>query len=137
MLFRSVADLAQRLPQFSLWQPEGEVQFQTQGFALNSTTPSEAFVTWHHAALNLSSIQPLGDYRLQLRNADGKINARLETQGGKLYLEGDGAYSKQGGLQVTGSAYADPAYANQLQALLALLGKDRGEGVHAFNVNLQ
>jgi len=131
------ADLAQRLPQLSLWQPEGELQIQTQGFALNATTPSEAIVVWRNAALNLSTIQPLGDYRLQLRNADGKINARLETQGGKLFLEGVGAYSKQGGFHFTGSAHAAPSYATQLQALLDLLGKDRGDGVHDFSLRFQ
>lgn len=131
------ADLAQHLPQLSLWQPEGEVQFQTQGFALNSLTPSEAIVCWRNATLNLSTIQPLGDYRLQLHNTDGKINVRLETQGGKLRLEGIGAYSKPGGLRFAGSAHADPSYAQQLQALLALLGRDRGDGVHVFSLHLQ
>lgn len=131
------ADLAQTLPQLSPWQPEGEVQIQTQGFALNAAMPSEAIVVWRNAALNLSTVQPLGDYRLTLRNANGAIDARLETQDGKLRLDGVGAYSKQDGLHFSGSAQADPAYAAKLQALLALLGKDRGDGVHLFSIRLQ
>jgi general secretion pathway protein N len=118
-------------------QPEGEVQIQTQGFALNAATPSEAIIVWRNATLNLSTLQPLGDYRLQLRGTDGKIDARLETQDGKLHLEGVGAYSKQNGFHFSGSAHADPAYAAKLQALLALLGKDRGDGVHIFSLRLQ
>ena len=132
--------LTQIFPQLSLWQPSGEVQFQTLGFALTLPTPdgarSEAQVIWRNAGLNLAPHPPLGDYRLQLRNSDDKINLRLETQAGKLRLAGTGEYFKPTGLNFTGSAHADGAHRAELQALLATLGKDRGDGVHIFNFHL-
>lgn len=130
-------ELGQFLPQLGIGQPGGEVQFQTQGFALTEGTSNEASVVWRNATLNLSPVQPLGDYRLQLLSEGGKINARLETQAGKLRLDGNGAWSRQDGLSFKGSARAAPGYATQLQALLVLCGQDRGDGVHVFNLQVR
>lgn len=132
--------LPQILPQLSPWQLSGEVQFQTQGFTLTLPTPdgarSAAQVSWRNAGLNLAPHPPLGDYRLHLRNSDDKINFRLETQAGKLRLAGAGEYFKPGGLNFSGSAHADGAHHTELQTLLAILGKDRGDGVHIFDLHL-
>lgn len=128
------ADLAQLLPALALWQPGGEVQFQTQGFTPHAT--GAATIVWRNAALNLTPLKPLGDYRLQLLNTDGKINGQLETQSGTLRLTGAGEYSKQSGLHFSGIAQADAAHAATLQSLLALLGKDRGDGVYVFSLRL-
>ena len=130
-------ELAQILPQLGLWQPGGEVQFKTEEFVLAATAPSAALLIWRNATLNLSPLQPLGDYRLQLRKeTNGTINAQLQTLAGKLQLAGAGAYSKQAGLQFNGSASARRTDISELQALLALLGKDRGDGVHDFSLLL-
>ena len=133
-------ELTQVLPQLSLWQPSGEVRFQTQGFTLALPTPggahSEAQVIWRNAGLNLATQPPLGDYRLHLRNSDDKIKLRLETQAGKLQLAGTGEYFKPGSLNFSGSAHADAAHRAELQAFLAMLGKDRGDGVHIFSLHL-
>ena len=130
------ADLAQILPPLGVWQPGGEVQFQSDGFAPDSATPGTALVLWNNASLNLSPLQPLGDYRLALGGSADKIAARLETQGGKLQLTGNGEYSKTAGLRFSGNAQADAAHAKELQALLAALGQNRGDGVHVFSVQL-
>lgn len=128
------ADLAQLLPPLAAWQPGGEVHLQSEGFAPHS---GSALVLWSNASLNLSPLQALGDYRLALGGGADKITARLETQNGKLQLSGNGEYSGQTGMRFSGNARAEPAHAKELQALLATLGQDRGDGVHVFSVHLQ
>ena len=127
------ADLAQMLPPLAAWQPGGEVQLQSDGFALDSGTMQ---ALWSNASLNLSPLQPLGDYRLALGASANKITAHLETQNGKLQLTGNGEYSNVSGMRFSGTAQAAPARAKELQALLLTLGSDRGDGVHAFTVHL-
>ncbi len=126
-------DLTQFFPQLGLWQPGGEVQLQTQGFAPNTRTADEINIVWRNATLNLTSLQPLGDYQLQLLNEDGQIKTRLKTLTGKLQLEGVGTFTKDG-FQFTGSARAFPAYATQLKPLLDSFGQDRGDGSHIFQL---
>lgn len=128
-------ELAQILPALMHWEPEGEVEFQTRGFALHNS--SEAVLTWRNAALNLSSLQPLGDYRLNVRNTAEKIDLQLDTQQGALKLAGLGSYSAQVGLQFQGTAQTDAAYAADLKKLLEAIGQNRGDGVHAFSIALR
>lgn len=128
------ADLAQILPALAIWQPVGEVQLLSDGFAPNAAAPGAVQVSWRNAGVNLSPLQPLGDYRLRLSGAGDKITARLETESGKLQLAGQGEYSPQRGLIFSGSAQAETKYAQELQALLVALGKDRGDGVHALSL---
>ena len=128
------ADLAVMIPQLALWQPEGEVQFQTQGFALAASTSSMATLSWHNAALKLSAQQTLGDYQLQLRSVQQQVQAQLATLQGELQLEGKGGYSSQNGLQFQGTAQAEPSHATELKALLDSLGRDRGDGVRQISI---
>ena len=127
-------DLAQILPSLALWQPEGEVQFQTQGFAPTAKSSGKANLFWRNAGLNLSPQQTLGDYRLELQTVNQKLDARLETLHGSLKLEGVGSYTQQGGLQFNGSAQADAAHAAALKNLLNEIGSDRGDGVHQISL---
>jgi len=131
------ADLAQILPALGAWQPGGEVLFQSEGIAFNAASPGSALVAWNNASLNLSPLQALGDYRLLFDSRADKIAARLETLSGKLQLSGSGEYASAAGLRFSGYARAEPAHAKELQALLDSLGRDRGDGVHAFSVHLQ
>ena len=129
------AELAQILPALMHWEPEGEVQLQTRSFALQSN--SEAMLTWRNAALNLSSLQPLGDYRLNIRYTAEKMELQLETQQGDLKLAGQGSYSAQAGLKFQGTAQTDAAHAADLKKLLEVIGQNRGDGVHAFSLALR
>ena len=129
------AELAQILPSLMPWEPEGEVQIQTRGFALQSR--SEAMLTWRNAALNLSSLQPLGDYRLNIRSTAEKMEFQLNTAQGDLKLAGLGSYSAQAGLLFQGTAQTDAAHAVDLKKLLEAIGQNRGDGVHAFGLALR
>jgi len=129
------AELAQILPALIHWEPEGEVQLQTRGFVLQRS--SEAVLIWRNAALNLSPLQPLGDYRLNIRNTTGQMELQLDTQQGDLKLAGVGSYTAQAGLQFQGTAQTDAAHAVDLKKLLETIGQNRGDGVHAFNLVLR
>lgn len=129
------AELAHILPALMTWEPEGEVQLQTRGFALHRA--SAAVLTWRHAALNLSVLQPLGDYRLNIRNSVEKMEFQLETPQGTLQLAGLGSFSKPNGFSFRGTAQTDAAHAAELKKLLETIGQNRGDGVHAFSLALR
>ena len=128
-------ELAQMLPSLMPWEPEGEVQFQTRDFALH--TAGEALFTWRNSALNLSPLQPLGDYRLNIRATAEKLELRLDTLQGSLRLAGLGSYSAPSGLLFQGTAQTDAPHAADLKKLLDTLGQNRGDGVHVFSLALR
>lgn len=133
-----VSVLTEAFPQLAPWQPGGEVQLKTAGFSTAGGADSEAAVFWRNASLNLTEVSPLGEYRLSLRGTadSGKTLHRLETLSGALKLEGSGEWSPDG-LTFNGVAQASPQRQAELQPLLRLLGKDRGDGVHAVNLQLK
>ena len=94
-------------------------------------------LTWRNAALNLSSLQPLGDYRLNIRSTAEKMEFQLNTAQGDLKLAGLGSYSAQAGLLFQGTAQTDAAHAVDLKKLLEAIGQNRGDGVHAFGLALR
>lgn len=69
----------------------------------------------------VSRLRPLGSYRadIDLTGAGGML--RLSTINGPLLLEGSGPLGKQARFE--GTARAEPEAANQLAALLSLLGR--------------
>lgn len=83
-----------------------------------------------HAASRLSTVRPLGSYRLIIRGpeAGGEPTAELHTDSGPLMLSGQGQW-RSGRLRFTGHASAEPDYRPALSNLLSLLGRHDGERV--------
>lgn len=125
--------LASRLGQFSALDPKGtlvldlpELQFGPQGLQ------GRGRVDWQQAGFGLSPVNPLGNYRLNLRERQ----LRLETLSGPLRLNAHGEIeSGSPRLSLDGTAQATGPQAAQIQPVLSFLGPDQGNGVHAFNFN--
>jgi general secretion pathway protein N len=120
----------------SLFAPQGLLRVRTNRLVFDrSGLNGNAEIYWDKAGSALSSVQPLGDYRLDL-SANGKdATLRLTTVEGALDFSGQGRWQVlgDGQLQLTGVAQAKRQLAD-LQPLLALMGRDLGGGRTAFNV---
>ena len=111
-------------------QPEGQIRLQSENWAWHQEgqqvhTSGQFIVTLEQFATRLSSLKPLGDYRLTVVGA-ATPTVTLQTLQGPLHLQGQGVW-QQGKLQFAGEAWApeaqdEPALAN----LLGVLGPRSG-----------
>ncbi len=113
----------------ALASPAGQVHIGAKRLALNSGTLSgDAVVQWQQAASSLSSVRPLGDYRLYLDGHGQSAVLRLQTLGGSLAMSGQGSWQPATG-QLRFSGLVRPtANAAALEPLLRLFGADQGGG---------
>ena len=93
-----------------------------------------AIVDWQHAGSALSSIDPLGNYRLTLNGAGNVVSVDLSTTSGILVLEGQGKWSGSSGLEFRGKARASSGNEERLNELLHNLGPELSPGVATFNL---
>ena len=92
-----------------------------------------AAIEWQQAASSLSSVRPLGDYRLYLEGHGRSVALRVETLHGNLGIAGSGSWEPARGVgQFSGTAKpdADPV---ALEPVLRLFGADRGRGTRMFD----
>jgi len=74
----------------------------------------------------MSSVRPLGSWRLAVRAAGESAALRMETLAGPVHLEGDGQWSARGGLGLRLAAWPDPPMQTALTPLLNLIGPREG-----------
>ena len=96
-----------------------------------------ATLEWLNAGSSLSSVQPLGDYRLEITGAEKNANLKLTTLRGVLELTGQGSWQAHNGqIQFNGSAQPRDR-SEDLAPLLMLLGNDQGGGRRLLTLNSQ
>jgi len=113
-------------------QAEGRMQWQSTGLRLRW---QDGQLHWHgHSELQLhdvasrlSTLRPMGSYRLTLHAAPGTTTPplALETLTGPLRLSGQGHWQQQR-LRFAGEAMADPGHEEALSNLLNLIGRRDG-----------
>ena len=115
---------------FNTIQPQGELALATQNLAAEwrAGRPSltgGAVLTLRHVSSRLSTLQPLGSYRVQLQGGDAPAFT-LSTLEGPLQLSGNGQWVGAR-LRFSGEATAAPEQQAQLANLLNLLGRRQGD----------
>lgn len=121
-------------PSLRLLKPSGVVRLESHMFALAPAGASGTGVlTWTAAGVALSTLKPLGDYRLQLRGAGARMQLTLETLQGALGLSGQGQWDRRGMFQFSGLATASGTNPRALR-LVRLLGRRLRPHVHAFSL---
>lgn len=110
-------------------QPAGSLQLRTQNvvWLSNAQTPMAqgvAELTLSQLASPLSTLRPLGTYRLRVQGGD-TMAVSLATLEGGLQLSGNGQWAN-GRLQFKGEARAQPALEAALSNLLNILGQRQG-----------
>jgi hypothetical protein len=129
--------IARIYPPLSLISPQGKVRISAAELVLApETVKGAAAVEWLNAGSSLSSVQPLGDYRLDIMGAGGNADLKLTTMRGDLGLTGQGQWQPaEGQFRLTGSAQPS-ARAAELEPLLKLMGDDQGSGHRSFTLNV-
>jgi len=127
---------AQIYSPLSLISPQGKVRISAEGLKLSpGKIEGAAALEWLNAGSGLSSVQPLGDYRLEITGADKNTNLKLTTLHGDLEFTGQGQWQPQSGqVQINGSALPR-ARAGELESLLSMIGPDQGNGRRSLNIN--
>ena len=110
-------------------QPEGSMQLRTENlkWLSNAGAPKIqglAELTLSQMATPLSTLRPLGTYRLRLQGGD-TMAVTLATLEGGLQLSGNGQWAN-GRLRFKGEARAQPAFEAALSNLLNILGQRQG-----------
>jgi general secretion pathway protein N len=111
--------------------PRGQLALATQGLSVEWSAHrlalhGRADFTARHVASRLSTLEPLGSYRMTLIGGDAP-SLQLSTLEGVLQLSGTGQWVGAR-LRFTGEAMAAPGMQVQLANLLNLLGRRRGNG---------
>jgi len=127
---------AQLYSPLSLISPQGKVRISAEGLTFSpDKVEGTAAMEWLNAGSSLSSVQPLGDYRLDITGAEKNANLKLTTLRGDLEFTGQGQWQPQTGqVQINGSALPR-ARAGELESLLGMMGTDQGGGRRALNIN--
>jgi general secretion pathway protein N len=115
--------------------PQGQIRLRTSGLVFSQQDlAGSATLEWQGAASSLSSVQPLGDYRLDITGAGKTANLKLTTQRGDLELTGQGQWQLANGqIQFTGMANSQKRE-KELESLMQLLGNDMGSGRRSFSI---
>jgi general secretion pathway protein N len=93
-----------------------------------------AVAEWSDAGSVLSSVRPLGNYRINLAGAGERLDIALLTTSGVLLLEGKGSFAVAQGLKFQGTARAAADSKGSLNELLSNFGPESAPGVHSLNL---
>jgi general secretion pathway protein N len=128
----------QLYPPSTLISPQGQVRLRTSSLVFSQQNlEGSAMLEWQNAGSSLSSVQPLGDYRLEITGGGNAANLKLTTVSGPLALDGQGKWQIQDGqLQINGTAVPRER-AVELEPLLILLGPDQGNGRRALTLAMR
>jgi general secretion pathway protein N len=115
--------------------PQGQIRLTTSDLVFGQqNVQGDAALEWLAATSSLSSVQPLGDYRLDITGAGKTANLKLTTLRGDLELTGQGQWQLANGqIQITGMANSQKRE-KELESLMQLLGKDMGSGRRSFSL---
>lgn len=140
----TAASFVPLFPLASAWQPEGTVALESDEFAFDGKDArGAARFSWREAALSLTPARPLGSWKADLAGRAGGIDVTLATVTGPLRLAGKGTMPlntkgtvREGTVpfEFNGTASADPGREKELEALLALIGPRRPDGLYALTV---
>lgn len=121
-------------PQLGPYQLLGMFELQSEHLALDAKgLNGQVTVDWARAASGLSSIRPLGDYRIVLNGNGNAVDAQISTVSGKLQLNGTGSFTPQNGMRLNGTAQAESGAAGEeLNELLHHIGPEIKPGVFAL-----
>lgn len=109
-------------------QMEGDVRLSTQGLSVEwvegrPVIAGRAELVALHVASRLSTLRPMGSYRITLQGGT-PATLRLETLEGSLQLSGTGQWGQR--LQFRGEASAAPEREGALANLLNIIGRRSG-----------
>jgi len=114
---------------FNTVRPGGVLELAwTDGELRGAALTGELQVDWRDAQSALSTIVPLGSYRLRVSGAGAPPALELQTLSGPLRMQGKGTMNGAR-IKFNGTATAEPAMQPALNGLLGVLGMRSGDKV--------
>ena len=114
---------------FNTLRPGGVLEVAWTDTQIRGTSlKGEVQVDWRDAQSALSTVVPLGTYRLTLRGSGGVAALDLSTLAGPLQMQGKGTVEGSR-IRFNGIATAEPSMLGALNGLLGLLGMRSGDKV--------
>ena len=114
---------------FNTLRPGGVLEVAWTDTEIRGTSlKGEVQVDWRDAQSALSTVAPLGTYRLTVRGTGGIPALDLRTMAGPLQMSGKGTVEGSR-IRFNGVATADPSMLGALNGLLGLLGMRSGDKV--------
>jgi len=123
----------------ALLSPSGNITINSNMLEISKgSIAGSAKAQWHDAGSRLSSVNPLGNYELNIISSKkgDKANINIKTLSGPLKTTASGSWdvSKSGMLSLNG--HVQPTSNKlELEPLLRLLGRDLGGGKRALRIN--
>ncbi|MHB8414042.1 MAG: type II secretion system protein N [Acidiferrobacteraceae bacterium] len=112
--------------------PSGEVRVRARALTLTSRAAfGRAHLVWTAVGTHLSTVKPLGDYRVDARGRGGQIAFMLRTLQGPLSLSGQGTWDTRGVFRFRGLATASGSDPRVLR-LVRQVGPRLHAHIHAF-----
>ena len=112
---------------FNTIRPGGALALHWSDFELKGGALAGLLqVEWREAQSALSTVAPLGSYRLQIVGGGDTARVQLDTLRGPLRLQGSGTV-KGGRVSFKGTASADPSMRPALIGLISVLGRRVGD----------
>lgn len=129
------AILAELTPMLQPVQLSGKMQIKSDLFTFSkSGINGNAIADWTNAGSVLSSVNPLGSYRINLAGAGERLDVTLITTSGVLLLDGKGSFTRGQGLKFQATARAAAESKGSLDELLSNFGPETAPGVHSINL---
>jgi general secretion pathway protein N len=114
---------------FNTLRPGGVLEVSwTDSRIRGEALTGEAQVDWRDAQSALSTVVPLGTYRVRVKGTGGAPTIDLATLAGPLQMQGKGTMEGSR-IRFNGIATAEPAMQGALNGLLGLLGMRSGDKV--------
>ena len=127
--------LGEFIPMLQPVQLSGQMLIKSEQFTLSKLgINGNAVADWLNAGSVLSSVNPLGSYRINLTGAGERLEISLMTLSGALLLEGKGSITRDQGLRFQATARAATDSKGSLDELLSNFGPESAPGVHSLNL---
>lgn len=134
------AELIKNLyPPAALIAPSGQIYISGENLLIQpGGIKGKVQVEWRGASSALLGSQPFGDYQLVVTGKISGLQLNIVTLKGDLELTASGNWDVlgSGALRLSGTARARRG-SQQFEPLLVLLGKNHGNGLRKFNMNLR
>ncbi len=113
----------------------GDARLHVESLSVGrSGLQGNATLQWLAAGSALTSVSPLGDYEMRLKDEGATVQASLRTLQGPLQLDGKGSWAKGGTPVFLATARIPPQHQEQLAPLLRLVAVERGDGTFELQI---
>jgi general secretion pathway protein N len=121
----------------ALLAPEGQLDISADSVSMQKRgVHGSVQANWRSASLSLSSVKPLGNYRLYLNGHGESADVEVNTESGSLAIAGKGSLVAATGQFVFNGTARASAHAAELEPLLGMMGPDQGGGQRQLHIRL-